>query len=257
MNEPVDWTDETLRPLDELARIAFPAGAGVTADTLKRRARQGKLAVYRPGKAYLASLSGLRVMIEKTRVLCAQERAPPRPTPAVPNSLGLTEMDLANMALDHALEELGRPAAEAKRLRDEERARAAPAHRLEMQERRRTRARNRYHERKQSARRAYESDRAPPDDRRRGSCILRTLRCGLLRLGSGGTVAASARRYPSPNGTPTMSDSDSPTIACPTIYTIQAPPTTTVVFRPIVATMSTTRIKRDIGMDRNAKDGRR
>ena len=43
MNEPVDWTDETLRPLDELARIAFPTGAGVTADTLKRRARQGKL----------------------------------------------------------------------------------------------------------------------------------------------------------------------------------------------------------------------
>jgi hypothetical protein len=45
MNDPVDWTDETLRPLDELARIAFPAGAGVTADTLKRRARQGKLIV--------------------------------------------------------------------------------------------------------------------------------------------------------------------------------------------------------------------
>jgi hypothetical protein len=143
----IDWTDETLRPLDALARIAFPDG-GVTAETLRRRGREGKLAVYRPGKAYLASLSGVRVMIEKTRVLCAQERSAPRLTSAVPNSLGLTEMDLADMRLDKALEELRRPAKEAKQLRDKERARAAPAHRLEMQERRRVRARNRYREKK-------------------------------------------------------------------------------------------------------------
>jgi hypothetical protein len=57
-------------------------------------------------------------------------------------------MDLANMRLDKALEELRRPAKEAKQLRDKERARAAPAHRLEMQERRRVRARNRYREKK-------------------------------------------------------------------------------------------------------------
>ena len=119
----IDWTDETLRPLDELARLAFPDG-GVTAETLRRRARDGKLAVYRPGKAYLASLSGVRVMIEKTRVLCAREPSAPRPTPRVPTSLGLTEMDLANMALDQVLEESGRRAKEAKRIRDEERARA-------------------------------------------------------------------------------------------------------------------------------------
>jgi hypothetical protein len=100
----IDWTDETLRPLDELARLAFPDG-GVTAKTLKLRARQGKLAVYRPGKAYLASLSGVRVMIDKTRILPVQER-PPRPSLIVPNSLGLTEMDLANMALDRVLEGL-------------------------------------------------------------------------------------------------------------------------------------------------------
>jgi hypothetical protein len=141
----VDWTDETLRSLEELARIAFPAGTGITADTLKRRARQGKLVVYRPGKAYVASLAGVRAMIDATRVQRVVERPP---TPTVPDSLGLTEMDLASMALDRALEELGRPAAEAKRLRDGERARAAPAHRLEMQERRRTRARDRYHEKK-------------------------------------------------------------------------------------------------------------
>jgi hypothetical protein len=145
MTEPVDWTDEKLRSLDELARIAFPADAGITADTLKRRARQGKLVVYRPGKAYVASLVGLRAMIEATRVQKAGKRLP---TSAVPNSLGLTEMDLARMALDDVLEELGRPAAEAKRLRDEERARAAPAHRYEMQERRRARARAKYREKK-------------------------------------------------------------------------------------------------------------
>jgi hypothetical protein len=144
MNDPIDWTDETLRPLDELARLAFPDG-GVTAKTLKRRARQGKLAVYRPGKAYLASLSGVRVMIGKTRVVSKQERPAP---PMVPNSLGLTEMDLSSRALAQALETLSRPAKEAKRLRDEERVRAAPAYRLGMLERRRERARNRYQQKK-------------------------------------------------------------------------------------------------------------
>jgi hypothetical protein len=63
-----DWTDETLRPLDELARIAFPEGSGVTAHTLKRRARQGKLIVYRPGKAFVSTLVNVRAMIEATRV---------------------------------------------------------------------------------------------------------------------------------------------------------------------------------------------
>jgi hypothetical protein len=149
MADSPDWTDETLRPLDELALLAFPDG-GVTGETLRRRAREGKLTVYRPGKAYLASLSGVRLMIEKTRVHPAQEQ-PPRPTPVVPNSLGLTEMDLGRMALDRALEGLRRPAKEAKRLRDEERARAAPAHRLEMKERRRARARAKYQQKKAGA----------------------------------------------------------------------------------------------------------
>jgi hypothetical protein len=86
-------------------------------------------------------------MIGKTRVLGPQER-PARLAPAVPNSLGLTEFDLANMRLERVIEDLGRPAKEAKRLRDEERARAAPAHRYEMQERRRARARAKYQEKK-------------------------------------------------------------------------------------------------------------
>jgi hypothetical protein len=88
-----DWTDETLRPLDELARMAFPEGSGVTADTLKRRARQGKLIVYRPGKAFVSTLVNVRAMIESTRT----GPKPNEPSVAVPNAL-------ANLALDHALE---------------------------------------------------------------------------------------------------------------------------------------------------------
>jgi hypothetical protein len=139
-----DWTDETLRPLDELARLAFPDG-GVTGETLRRRGREGKLAVYRPGKPYLASLAGVRMMIEQTRVTKFQERPS---TPVVPNSLGLTEADLASRALDAALEpRLDRQARkEAKRLPDEKRAREA--HWLEMKERRRARAQKRYHTKK-------------------------------------------------------------------------------------------------------------
>jgi hypothetical protein len=99
MADSIDWTDETLRSLEELARIAFPAEAGITADTLKRRARQGKLVVYRPGKAYVASLAGVRAMVEATRVQKPIERPP---TSTVPNSLGLTQMDISRMALDDA-----------------------------------------------------------------------------------------------------------------------------------------------------------
>jgi hypothetical protein len=68
MADSIDWTDTKLRSLDELARIAFPADAGVTAATLKRRARQGKLAVFRPGKVYVATLADIWAMLEATRV---------------------------------------------------------------------------------------------------------------------------------------------------------------------------------------------
>jgi hypothetical protein len=140
----IDWTDETPRPLPDLARLAFPDG-GVTGETLRRRAREGKLPACRPGKSYMASLSGVRVMIEKTRVLSAEER-PPRPTLVVPKSLGLSEMELSRMALDQALEDAADRRKNAQRLRDEERARAA--HRLDMQERRRARARAKYRQKK-------------------------------------------------------------------------------------------------------------
>ncbi|WP_316178245.1 MULTISPECIES: hypothetical protein [unclassified Bradyrhizobium] len=145
MADSPDWTDETLRPLPELARLAFPDG-GVTGETLRRLAREGKLTVYRPGKSYLASLAGVRAMLEQTRV--SPEQRAPRTTPAVPNSLGLTAMELSNMALDQALENARSKRVEKRRLRDEERARTTDAYREEIRERRRVRARKRYREKK-------------------------------------------------------------------------------------------------------------
>jgi hypothetical protein len=139
MADSIDWTDRKFRTLDELARIAFPEDAGITADTLKRRARQGKLTVYRPGKAFVSTLADVWAMIQATRVKPSRNR---EPSQAVPNALGLTETDLANLALDRVLSGIGQRKTEAKQPRDEERARAA--HRLKMQERRRARARAKY-----------------------------------------------------------------------------------------------------------------
>lgn len=89
----IDWTDETLRPLDELARIAFPDGSGVTADTLKRRVRKGQLRVYRPGKAYLSTLADVRAMVDAT------QKGPPL---AVGKAVGTPQADLSRLALQQA-----------------------------------------------------------------------------------------------------------------------------------------------------------
>ncbi|MGY3590132.1 hypothetical protein ACVIGB_010284 [Bradyrhizobium sp. USDA 4341] len=116
---PIDWTDETLRTLDELARLAFPATSGVTANTLKHRAREDKLVVYRPGKAYLSTLANVRLMLDATRV-----KAPAKSNRAssdVPNGLGLTESELATMRCERALQELRTQADERTRLRKIER----------------------------------------------------------------------------------------------------------------------------------------
>jgi hypothetical protein len=127
MVDSIDWTDETLRSLDELARIAFPPDSGVTANTLKLRARQGKLAVYRPGKAFVSTLVDIRAMLEATRVRAPKPRGP---SPVVPNALGLTEADLARMRCEGALQALrdgvDRERSEKKRQRAEELARTKP-----------------------------------------------------------------------------------------------------------------------------------
>jgi hypothetical protein len=145
----VDWTDETLRSLDELARIAFPEGT-VTADTLKRRARQGKLAVYRPGKFYLSTLVDIKAFLEASRVE-PKSKPPPvsdwrRRIAAPPDPFGRSEAEVALARLEYHLNELRRPQEEAARLRKEERARNAPAAKLERQKRRNNKAREVYQE---------------------------------------------------------------------------------------------------------------
>lgn len=107
-----DWTDETLRPLDELARLAFPENSGVTADTLKRRARKSQLRVYKPGKAFLSTLADVWTMVQTTQL---GQKPPPVGKKGPPNALGLTELELSNMALEHALKELRNKAAEQER----------------------------------------------------------------------------------------------------------------------------------------------
>jgi hypothetical protein len=137
-----DWTDETLRPLDELARMAFPERSGVTADTLKRRARQGKLIVYRPGKAFLSTLANVRAMIDATRTGSAPKL---KETPAVPNALGLTEMELSRLALDRVLQGL-----DAKKIKERKPAERPNEHAQIMKERRRKRARDMYRKKKEA-----------------------------------------------------------------------------------------------------------
>lgn len=60
-------TDGPLLTLDAAARLAFPNG-GADAGTLKRRARQGKLTVYKPGKQLLTTLADVQRMVAACRV---------------------------------------------------------------------------------------------------------------------------------------------------------------------------------------------
>ena len=66
---------------------------GATADTLKRRARQGLLRVYKPGKKYLTSAADVRQMVEACRVA-------PRHTVSI---VAEPDTALASAALDAAL----------------------------------------------------------------------------------------------------------------------------------------------------------
>lgn len=116
-----DWSDETLRSLDELARIAFPENSGVTGKTLQRLARQGKLIVYKPGGKYLSTLANLRRALDATR---PKPQLRPGPMPEVPNGLGLTAMEISRMRLDHALEQISQQEQEKKLAERAERARA-------------------------------------------------------------------------------------------------------------------------------------
>jgi excisionase family DNA binding protein len=149
MTDSIDWDDDTPRPLDDIVRLAFPDG-GVTRDTLLRNVRGGRLKAYRPGKAYLTSLRDVHAMIEATQVIVT--RPAPTRSPAVPNVLGLTESDLAGMALDRTLHNIQskRRLARAtqKQPREEERTRTAPERRRAAKARRSKRAKARYLEQK-------------------------------------------------------------------------------------------------------------
>jgi uncharacterized small protein (DUF1192 family) len=79
--------------LDELARIAFPEVSGVTADTLKRRARKGQLRVYKPGKAFLSTLADVWAMVEATRT---------GPPAAVSNQIDPSATEVSHAALEQA-----------------------------------------------------------------------------------------------------------------------------------------------------------
>lgn len=140
----IDWTDNAFLTLDEAAKLL----PGADRDTLKRLARRGILTVYKPGKAYMTTAADVRDAMIKCRVV---PKGRSQPTSETPNSLGLTEMDLANMALDLALG-IRQPKEKAKRPDDnEEHARAASAHRLEMKERRKARARAKYRQKVERA----------------------------------------------------------------------------------------------------------
>lgn len=96
---------DTLITLEEAAALV----PGATADTLKRRARQGKLTVYRPGKAYLTTQADVMELIVACRVNQKVpgfgSDQPEQMQPANTLPFGLSETTLANAALDLVLEQ--------------------------------------------------------------------------------------------------------------------------------------------------------
>ena len=98
LREIENRVDDDLITLAEAARLI----PGADADTLKRMARKGTLTVYRPGKAYLTTAADVRAAVKKSQVVPKQ--APQRTSPDEPNSLGLSSREIANLALDAALE---------------------------------------------------------------------------------------------------------------------------------------------------------
>jgi hypothetical protein len=85
--------DDALLTLDEAAKLIPGADAG----TLKRRARQGKLVTYRPGKAYMTTRADVWEMVKQCRV------TPTAPAKIPPIS---SSVELANAALDSTLARL-------------------------------------------------------------------------------------------------------------------------------------------------------
>jgi hypothetical protein len=102
--------EECFRKLISLKEAAeHVPGAGV--NTLKRRIRDGKLMAYRVGKAYATTLADLNEMIQACRVIpkelaSTEARSAKVNTEASSaNPLGLSQSELASMALDSALKQ--------------------------------------------------------------------------------------------------------------------------------------------------------
>lgn len=158
----VDWTDKTWRSLQELAEIAFPPEAGVTAGSLQRRARRGLLVVYRPGKFYISNLANVWDMIQacqvkptpKPKLATVDWRVPQQPPP---DPFGRTEAEVSRDRLEARLARWKADHEEDKRKRAEERAAKMAERKLRTKERRRAKAREVYREKK--AKQAEQNDR--------------------------------------------------------------------------------------------------
>lgn len=105
MVDSIDWTDTTPLRLKRAAEVAFPDG-GMTASGLRREAVRGRLVVERiAGKDYTT----LQAIADMRKLCRVAKNSSARPAnPLLPNSLGLTEANLAHSALTDAREELRR-----------------------------------------------------------------------------------------------------------------------------------------------------
>jgi hypothetical protein len=135
----MDDDHSMLISMEEAAR-SIP---GATAETLKRKARHGELAVYRIGKRYSTTRADVLRMIELSRVK-RQAWAPQ--LPPVVESYPSLALETALTILDRISND--KEAEERRRLKAEERERTKPEREFEAKERRRQRARLKYQQMK-------------------------------------------------------------------------------------------------------------
>jgi|SRR5882724_157301 len=105
MNLPKPANDNDLITLEQAAALI----PGADVNTLKRRQRQGRLTVYRPGKAFLTTPADVQEMIRQCRVVpkvqgCGFVRlVETRQETPLTSQLGSSLTEIASAALDSAL----------------------------------------------------------------------------------------------------------------------------------------------------------
>ena len=82
--------DSQLLSLDDAAALV----PGADRNTLLRRARQGKLQVYRVGKAYCTTRADIWRMVETTRIMRKERLSPPPSASVAQQALLATVADL-------------------------------------------------------------------------------------------------------------------------------------------------------------------